>query len=114
MNANPQREAPLGLHWKLTFSRRALDGKGALDGADHAGKLRQRAITCIADDPPAMLGHQGFEHFGPQGPDAPERARLINADEATVANDVGADDGSEPSLQDGLCYSRTIILRMVG
>ena len=82
----------------IVASHSPLDRGGALDGVDDARELDQRAVTHELDDAAMELFYRGIDQFPTAGLQPRQRAYLILAHEAAVANHIGSQDCGKPSL----------------
>ena len=73
----------------------------ALQRIDGAGELDQRAIAGQLDQPAAMPGQCGLEPLGAMVPQARQRAALVPAHQAGVADHIGRNDGRQSALLTG-------------
>jgi hypothetical protein len=78
-----------------------LDVGGALDRLDDARELGQEPVAHELHDAPAAPADLGLHQLLAQRHEALQRARLVGAHEARVANHVGGEYGSQPAFQSG-------------
>ena len=76
----------------------ALNFGSASHGIDDTGELDEQAVPHQLDDAALVLGDLGLDELGAMGTKAGERAFLVGAHEARVANDVRAEDRGESAL----------------
>ena len=81
----------------VALAHRALDRDGAFDRVDGAAELDQRAVAHHLDDAAVARGDGGIEHLAPDLSQRGERAGLVLAHHAAVADDVGGEDRRESS-----------------
>jgi hypothetical protein len=82
----------------VAFGHRALDFNRAAHRVDDAGELDQGAVAHQLDDAPVVLGNRGIDQFGPVTLKPRQRAGLILAHEARVADHIGGQNCREPPL----------------
>jgi hypothetical protein len=89
-----------------------LDGSGTLDGRQRTGELSKDAITCRVGDASAVVLNLTIRDLTMGGEQA-QGATLIHAHEASVANNVGAEDRRETTLNSGSSFYHllTVLLR---
>src|SRR5580700_6313488 len=75
-----------------------LDRRRADDRVDDARELDEKAIARGLDDPAAVPGDRGVEKIAAQGFEGTQRADLVRAHEAAVADDIRRENGGEPPL----------------
>ena len=92
----------------------ALDHGSALDGIDDAGKLNQRAVAHQLDHAAVEFLDRRVDQFATAALQALERADLVFAHEAAVANHVGRKYCGKPSLHTCLAPSPSKRLRRQG
>ena len=69
-----------------------------MDGIDDAGELDERAVAHEFDDTAMELFYRGVDQFATAALQSRERAYLILAHEAAVADHVGSKYCGKPSL----------------
>ena len=104
----PMRNSNGGSAARLRSRHRALDRDGALDRVDDAAELDQRAIAHHLDDAAVARRDGRVERLAPDLPQRGERAGLVGAHHAAVADDVGGEDRGKPSRD--LLFRHTGIL----
>jgi hypothetical protein len=72
---------------------------GAGNGIDNAGELDQQAIAHEFDDPPSMLGDEGFENLFAQFGQAAKRSGFVRPHKAGIADNIGGKNGSQSAFQ---------------
>ena len=82
----------------IVASRSPLDRGGALDGVYYACELDQRAVTHELDDAAMELFYSRINQFPTAGLQSRQRAYLILAHKAAVANHIGSQDCGKASL----------------
>ena len=82
----------------IAVGHSALDHGSTLDGVDDAGELDQRAIAHELDDAAVELFDRGVDQFAAAALQPLQRADLILAHEAAVADHVGSKYRGKPSL----------------
>ncbi len=98
IEAHAQHHLPIRGKIFVGGFRRGLKLDRALDGADRAGELHERAIAHQLDDAAPVPLHQGLENILAPGPERAQRLRLIGAHETAVADDVRDKNGCQPAL----------------
>jgi hypothetical protein len=98
----------LGRDVRISARHLALDVHRALNGVDRALELDQHAVAGRLDEPPAVRGDGGIDHFEAMRFQARKRARLVGFHEPAVAGHVGREDGCQTSLA-ALRIHRTIL-----
>ena len=81
----------------LRVDHAALNLDGAAHRVDDAGELHQQAVAGGLDDATAVLVDLGIDEFAPMRIPLGERALLVRTHKATVAGDIGRENGREPS-----------------
>ncbi len=82
----------------IAVGHSALDHGSTLDGIDDAGELDERAVAHELDDAAVVLLDRGVDQFATAALQSLERAYLVLAHEAAVANHVGSKYCGKPSL----------------
>ena len=82
----------------IVLGHSALDHGSTLDGVDDAGELDQRAIAHELDDAAMEFLDRGVDQFAAAALQSLQRADLIFAHEAAVADHVGSKYCGKPSL----------------
>ncbi len=77
----------------------ALDLDRALHGIGHAAKLDQGAIAHQFDHAAAARGDRGLDQLAAMRLKPRERAALVLAHQARVADHIGGEDGGKSALQ---------------
>ena len=98
IQADPQHQPPVFGQALIGGFRCLLQLHGALDGADRAPKLDEGAIAHQLDEAAAMLVDQRLEDFLARCLECGQCPRLIGAQEAAVADDIGNKNGCKPAL----------------
>ena len=96
----------------IVASHSPLDRGGTLDGVYYACELDQRAVTHELDDAAMELFYSGINQFPTASLQPRQRAYLILAHKAAVANHIGSQDCGKPSLHPRILRpsSRTVLL----
>ena len=94
IDADPQLETALGWDGVVDGARGALHLDGATQRVDDARKIRQQAVACGADDPPAMRRDQRVDGAA-QLAERSMRAGLILAHQPAETDHIRMQDGGE-------------------
>ena len=92
---------------RVALAHRALDRDRAFDRVDDAAELDQRAVAHHLDDAAVARRDGGIEGLAPDLPERGERAGLVGAHHAAIADDVGGKDGGEPARDRNCRLMRT-------
>ena len=106
IDADAQLEALVGGNSARLLGEGPLQRDSAGHRVEGAGELGEEPVAGGLDDAPAMRGDAGVEHRGLQRLEAGQRALLVSAHEAAVADQIGSQDGCEPSLHGPSPFSR--------
>ncbi len=93
VDADAQLDAAGFGGFRIRGGQGALDGGGALDGIDHAGKLNERAIAHELDDPAMEFFDRRIDHIPAADFEECQGAGFVLAHEAAIANHIGDKDG---------------------
>jgi hypothetical protein len=100
VDADPQLEPSLKRDRIVDRTRRSLHCEGAVQRVDHAGEIRQQAVTCGADDPSAMRRDLRVDSASKVSK-RPMRARLILAHQTAKTDHICMQDGGKFPLPRG-------------
>ncbi len=89
MNADAELDTALRRQAGVAFDHAVLHLDGATRGVDHAAELDENAVAGALDDAPMMDGDGRVDQIAPQRPEPRQRAILVRAREAAVADHVG-------------------------
>ena len=106
IDADPEIDAPFGVHASIACSHFALHFDRATNRIDHAGKLAEQTVACRVDDATAVLLDLGVGNLSPQRLQRRERAFFVRPHQARVARDVGRQDRCEAPLDPFLRHGR--------
>ena len=81
---------------------------------DDAYELHQQPIAHQLDDAAAILQRLRLDQFADMGLDGGDRAGLVPAHQAAVADHVGGQDGRQAPLDDGLAHGQLPSRRVNG
>ena len=98
IDADAEIEPLLGRHGGVALRLLLLHLDGAAHGVDDAGELDQQAVAHGLDQPPVMGGDLRLEDLLQVGLEAGARALLVDLAQAAIADDIGDQDGGEPTL----------------
>ena len=98
VDADAERDAPILGYLGVALGHAALDGDRAIDRVDDARELDQRAVAHQLDDAPAVVRDLGVDEFGAVGLQHVERAGLVVAHQARIADDIRAQDSGKPAF----------------
>jgi hypothetical protein len=101
VDADPEGDAPVVRHLDLALGDTLLDRGGAFDRIDHAPEFDQRAVAHQLDDAAVVLSDFRLDEVLAQRLQARVCALLVGRHEARVADDVGGENGGQPT-RDGL------------
>ena len=105
IDANPQLQAALGWDRIIDGARRVLHLDGAVQRIDDTRKIRQNAIACRADNPPAMRCNQRVDG-GAELAQGLMRTGLILTHQPAEPGYIGMQDGGELPLPGGRFHRR--------
>ena len=90
---------------------RALDGERAVDGVDDAAEFHQRAVADQLDDAAVVGGDRGIEDRFAVPLQRGERAGLVGAHHARIADHVGGEDRRELTVDAFFGHGRQSLTR---
>jgi hypothetical protein len=79
----------------VAFGHPGLDLGRAPQPIDDTTELNEQAVTRRLDQPAVMRGDRRVDQFGADGPEPPESAGFVRANQSGIARDVGCQDRSE-------------------
>jgi hypothetical protein len=92
-------------HGNITLGYAALNVHCAVDGVNDTGKLDQKSVAGRLNYPSAKLSNLEIKKFTAVGLERRERALLIGTHQATVARNIGRQDGRQPSFDTRLRHN---------
>jgi hypothetical protein len=112
MNADPEHYPAFFRDRLIDSGNPLLDGSGTLDSRQRTGEFRKDAITCRVGNASAVVLDLTIRDLA-MGGEQTQGATLIHAHEASVANDVGAEDCRKTTLNSGGSFYHllTLLLR---
>jgi len=72
-----------------------LDLVGGVQGVDHTTELDEEAVARGFHKPAVMRGDRRVDYLGADGPEPPERAGFVRADQSRIAGDICCQDGGK-------------------
>jgi hypothetical protein len=90
--SNPEFDALILGHRRVTLGHTALNLDGTSRGVDRARKLNQDTITGPLDDAPAMVCDLGFQELAPMSIEPRQRTFLVGSHQTAVAGYVAGED----------------------
>src|SRR3974390_2106930 len=96
VDTNAEVDVPVCRETGVRFSESSLRVHRTLYGVYHAPELRKDTVASRVRDAAPVIPNEPVEDCAPFG-QAPERADLVSAHEATVALDICCEDGDEAS-----------------
>ena len=107
VDADPQRDArTVRLHLAM---HRSLNCQGTADGIDDAGKLDQGAVAHELDDAATVGSDGGIEDDFTVSLQSGQRAGLVGAHHARIADDICRQDGRQPACRASVGHQRLVL-----
>jgi hypothetical protein len=88
VNADPELDAAIDQHARVTLDHCVLHFDGATHCVDHAAKLDEGAVAGALDDAPIVHGDRRVDEVAAQRPQSGKRAILVDAGQTAKADDV--------------------------
>ncbi|MDP6690363.1 MAG: hypothetical protein QF384_12780 [Alphaproteobacteria bacterium] len=113
MNTDTEDNAFVFVDSLISFCHGLLNVDYALDGIDDGGELQQQPIAHRFDDTTAVLGNLGINQFITVGAQGIQRASLIHAHQARIADHVSRYDSCQSALG-SLCHAQSVAVHVQG
>ena len=98
IDADAELDVPVLGNPGVALRHAALNFDRAARRIEHAAELDQEAVAHHLEDAPAMLGDGRIEELAAMLAKRAQRALFIGLHESAVANDIGRQDGRQPTL----------------